>query len=78
MLFEQLIFYFGFPAHVHIDRGSPFMRSDLKAYFAERGSVAIRSHHATTQAVVNVGDPISPYGTTKLLLHHHGWPEERC
>jgi len=48
-LLNNLFSFFGFPAYVHSDRGSSFISTDLKAFFAEWGIPFSRStpYHPT-------------------------------
>jgi len=75
---NNLFCLFGFPAYAHSDRGSSFMSSDLKVYFAERGIASSRStpYHLTGNSQCERTNH-TVWKTIKLLLHHRWWPEER-
>jgi len=75
---NNVLCLFGFPAYVHSDRGSSFMSSDLKVYFAERGIASSRStpyHPTGNSQCARTNQTV--WKTIKLLLHHRGWSEER-
>ena len=74
---NNLFCLFVFPAYVHSDRGSSFMSSDLKVYFAERGIASSRStsYHPTGNSQCERTN--QTVWKTQLLLHHRGWLEER-
>jgi len=70
---NNLFCLFGFPAYAHSDRGSSFMSSDLKVYFAERGIASRRStpYHPTGNSQCERTNH-TVWKTIKLLLHHRG------